>query len=714
LLDETNTPRATVAKAVSLLKSKKKGLGLWVNPQTTSCTAHELIEGLYEGSVLPNHQATEVLQYGKIRSFLLETMSSESSTEIEELSHMLNLALEQTMNLQCAFSELAERYSVSIPVLTENIRNLPEYRREHDWDQFWDLRQSGFLKSRHCSRQQAVEFILSRSSKTRSQALTSYSKELLKHGNIPKALRDAVLLDEPGSAPQVIEEQDPLPSTTAIHLRMPKTEDGATEATFTPELEASHSLQTILIVLGKSMEEVQPIFEANVSRFRALSDAIQATLAHFRHEAPTVSDPPNPKRFSATCPPTKELEVTKYEEGSSEQSGLQEESSLRDFYSKALLSESLQGERQGVNFSVQLERPFQWEATSTDPKYPCAGYKPASYIFWKSHVQKRRAQGVSQKYITFISFDIVQTIVATCRIKPQKKIFEMSDDALINLLDIKFHSAQESNLLMKKFIVPERPKSLAAFELHIPYEDFHLYATDWLKELRVNKERHKDLDKYNLSDVFIQSLQDCKMLYNFARVLTNLSVDDLIASCSDFLQEQVLNESKTAAFRKQMGLTPPDPTTGKSKTDPQKQEPPETTGLTQGKGAMSFRQARAFLTEAQKVFGGNEKRATPIQTPLPVIPNFVVSFLKTAELDINCEGCGRWYRNLIGKTFPFPCHGKCQYQGHPAMNKKYQDGVKWKYPGYACSWKGMDDKDIPPAALLRLQKYSARKRNDSA
>jgi hypothetical protein len=437
-------------------------------------------------------------------------------------------------------------------------------------------------------------------------------------------------------------------------------------------------------------------------------------MTHFREDDPTAVTSPH-KKFSATLPPSRSLEFPIHESPNLESTPLNDDSSLRDCYSKTLLSESLQGERQGVNVSVQLERPYQWEASSTDPKYPCAGYKSASYIFWKNHAQKRRAQGVSQKYITFISFDIVCTIVATCRIKPPKKLFEMSDDALLNLLDTKFHLAQESNLLMKKFVVPERPKSLAAFELHIPCEDFHMYATDWLKELRVNKERHKDLDKYNLSDVFIQSLQDCKMLYDFARVLTNLSVEDLIASCSDFLQEQVLNESKTAAFRKQMGFSSTDSTQSKSKTDTSKQETTDHSGLTQGKGAMSLKQARAFLTEAQKLVGGNDKRTPPPPGSLPTIPNFVIAFLKTAELDIDCNGCGRWYRNLTGKAFPFPCHGKCQYQGHPAMNKKYQDGVKWKYPGYACSWKGMEDKDIPAAALLRLQKYSARKRDrDSA
>jgi hypothetical protein len=284
-------------------------------------------------------------------------------------------------------------------------------------------------------------------------------------------------------------------------------------------------------------------------------------------------------------------------------------------------------------------------------------------------------------------------ICSTLRIVPETDIFKWSDEELIKRLDNKFQIAQETNLLTKKFEVPERPSRLASFELHIPHEEFHLYATSWLKELTINQERHKDLNKYDLSDVFIQSLQDCKILYDHARVLTKLSVEDLIASCSDYLQTQVLNETKTAALRKQLGGTDPQI---KPKLDKHED-------LVKNRSAFTFRQAKAFMTEANKMIGG-------ISKPSPTVAmEGIIPFNRIKEQNFGCEGCGKWYVNHPEKRFPNPCSGKCQYIGHPAMNKRYQDGVKWKLPGFCCSWKGVPDKDIPAETLARLQKYQTQR-----
>jgi hypothetical protein len=292
-------------------------------------------------------------------------------------------------------------------------------------------------------------------------------------------------------------------------------------------------------------------------------------------------------------------------------------------------------------------------------------------------------------------------ICSTLRIVPQKMVFCWNDEELLRRLDEKFQIAQESNLLTKKFEVPDRPSKLASYELHIPHEEFHTYATSWLKELTINQERHKDLDKYDMSDVFIQSLQDCKMLYDHARVLTKLSVEDLIASCSDYLQSQVLNEAKTAALRKQLGSGIQ---TGSHATKVKFSDQPND-DLTKGRGALTFKQARAFMTEANKHTGGGAPKPPPMNDTDGLVP-----FTKQREHNVNCDGCGKWYINAPEKRFPNPCSGKCQYFGHPKMNKRYLDGVKWKLTGFCCSWKGVAEKDIPEPTLARLQKYQSERR----
>jgi hypothetical protein len=478
-----------------------------------------------------------------------------------------------------------------------------------------------------------------------------------------------------------------------------------------PDSDQNHSLEAVISVLstmsGKPSAEVDRLLQIQMARFKTLEDAIQAVTLLLK-PAQNTFDPLSPIRSAPTETTALSNSFEERQSNQIQQSSLQvwsrpsgrmpltEESGLKEHYQRALLDESQQAEHQGVHYSLTLERPYQWEATSTDPKYPCVGYVQSSYIFWKNHCQKRRAQGAPQKYITFISFPIVLMITSTNRIKPSSRVITMSDEELIKILDLKFQIAQESNLLTKRFIVPPRPTKLASYELHIPHEDFHRYATEWLAELLVNQERHKDLDKYDLSDVFIQSLQGCKMLYDHARVLSKLSVEDLIASCSEYLGEQVENEKKTAVARS--CLLP----------ESQETKSPRPESNFQVRGSSAGRQARVYVTDGNRTTPTNDRKS-----PMPpYLPKFLVAFVKATWLDVGCEGCGKWYKQAVGKTFPYPCHGTCQYTGHPSMNKKYQEGVKWKHQGFCCSWKGMEDKDIPAPVLQRLQKYSLTRKRD--
>ncbi len=390
--------------------------------------------------------------------------------------------------------------------------------------------------------------------------------------------------------------------------------------------------------------------------------------------------------------------------------------SLREIYAKTLHEESLYGGENGMRFSVQIDRPVMWVDSSPDPKYICAGWSPIAYTTWKEHAEKRKAQGAPQKFVTYITLTMLDMVCTMTRSMPSQ-LLSLTDEALTLKLDTKFNIAQETNLLLMKFVMPTRPTALPIWELHLPTAEWSNYVSKWLKELRSQEEAGKDLEKYELSEVFTQGLTDFKLIYDHSRVLTKLPVRDLIASCSDYLQEQVISEQKSANARKQQGLEV-------TKRLPQGHALPgkkeETKGLTTGFGTLTMKQARAFMTEASilaktpqtpltpRAGGGAAKTPNPPGPPAP--REFLVSFTRLPFHDLHCDGCGKSYRNAPEKKFPSPCTGKCQYEGHPVQNSRYQQGVKWKYPGFCCSWKGMQDKDIPQTTLARLQKYAAQKR----
>jgi len=208
------------------------------------------------------------------------------------------------------------------------------------------------------------------------------------------------------------------------------------------------------------------------------------------------------------------------------------------------------------------------------------------------------------------------------------------------------------------------------------------------------------------------------LLYDHAKNLKKLPVKELIASCTDYLQEQTISEQKSKDARTQAGdcSQKEDVSERASKKNP---NDGQIAKLTTTGGAMTARQARAFLTEASKLAStaGPSQKENPFKGPASqgktsVIPPFVTTFIKLGFFDVGCEGCGKWYKNHPDSKYQYPCHGKCQYEGHPSYNKFFQNGTKWKYPGYCCTWKGMEDKDIPPATLARLQKYSHGQKRD--
>ena len=365
-----------------------------------------------------------------------------------------------------------------------------------------------------------------------------------------------------------------------------------------------------------------------------------------------------------------------------------------------------------------------WVDSSPDPKYLCAGWNPLAYTTWKEHAEKRKAQGAPQKFVTYITLTMLDMVCTMTRSSPSL-LLGLTDEALTLKLDTKFNIAQETNLLLMKFAMPARPTALPIWELHLPITEWSNYVSKWLKELRSQQEAGKDLEKYELSEVFTQGLIDFKLIYDHSRVLTKLPVRDLIASCSDFLQEQIISEQKSANARKQQGIDIAATAMTKiphglpqSLATPGKRD--DSKGLTHGLGAMTMKQARAFMTEAATwaktaptppVQGGNAaKNSNSQSTTVP--REFLIAFTKLPFHDVHCGGCGKWYKNAPDRPFPSPCTGRCQYEGHPVQNTKYKQGVKWNFPGYCCTWKGMQDKDIPPTTLARLQKYSTQRRQD--
>jgi hypothetical protein len=675
----------------------------------------ETVQDIYQGTKpypvgFPVHK--NVVLYGDTRKIFVQFISTEISLPRHQTIHdLINLELEKTSNVEISFVAVARHYQVQLTAVTEYLthRAFPELRQ--GWETHWEGCQDGFFQCRTEARKLVQDLILQRVDNTPHSAMTMFSSEFIKHGNVERAISDTIELLvnsevlASGDVEDFIGPKEEILPQGEIAPRMPH------PAAQDPDAKKM-VIESISVVTGKTNDEVKSVLDIQESRFREFTEAVRMTVEQLNSKDVCVAAPvPTTPGFDT--PGAQKLgDVSDITPGLSksrmdrvlfrEPLG---ESSLKDCYARALLEESQQAEGQGIRYSLQLERPYQWEDSSADPKYPCAGFKESSYIFWKNHCQKRRAQGAPQKYITFISFAIVKMICATLRIAPQTKIITMSDEELLQRLDVKFQIAQESNLLLKKFRVPDRPKSLASYELHIPNEAFHSYATEWLKELTINLERHKDLEKYNLSDVFIQSLADCKMLHDHARVLTKLPVEDLIASCSDFLQEQVLNETKTAALRKQLGIKS-DLANPKQKGEAMIQDGlPQ---LVEGRGALTLKQARAFLTELQRSDSNKAfKRPNLSSDQHP----YLVPFVRLDSFDVSCEGCGKSYKNLPERKFSHPCVGKCQYIGHPDMNKKYQEGVKWRHPGSCCSWRGVPENLIPEAVKKRFQKYEALKRS---
>ena len=645
----------------------------------------ERAHSLYQGEFTPGESpSSEQLTYGLTRKFISDLICREIGIDNGgNISCEINIELEKSSNFESAMISFSEKKNTSVSLLREHLCVHLDCFNDEALQIFFKECQIGFLKSRKESRQQVEDFISTNVQCSRSVAINLFNQEFKLHGNSMKAVESVIEQVELAAAEQEDEQGD----------------EGLNEAS------RSLIVQAISDVTGADKELVTSTLTSQIARYRDLNEAVKATTELIAPNGKTaiesrsgvsdekpVADIVN--RLSATEIPMD------FSRTFNQDSHRGPDQTLKDAYALTLLNESQSSGKQN-GLVVQLERPYQWEDTSPDPKYPCAGYKASSYLFWKNHCQKRRAQGAPQKYIVFISFAIVKMIVSTLRIVPESDILKMSDEDLIHRLDVKFQIAQESNLLTKKFSPPERPKKLASYELHIPHEEFHTYATEWLKEKTINQERHKDLDKYDLSDVFIQSLQDCPLLYGHARVLTKLSVEDLIASCSDFLQLQVMNEAKTSALRKQLDISPPIP----------KPSHLENGDLTRSKGVLSLKQARALITEASKMAsgrmqGGISKHAIPATNP-PTNMVGLVPFFKSESTTIVCEGCGKWYQSFPDKKFPYPCSGgRCQYIGHPSMNKNYQNGTKWKYPGYCCSWKGIPDKDIPQDVLNRLRKYA--------
>ncbi len=608
----------------------------------------EKISALYRGEVQECFlESTEQCLYYETRKFVVDLLKAEAGLPNEcAIDQWLNTSLERTSNVWSAFVQVAEFLNVEARVVNESLSLRIGARTEEDLQAHLTSCQAGFLRIRAEARRQAQEYIALNAQCTGNVAMTAFTQEFRNRGDLVNSVQEAIrgIKDATASRTEVTETTNDVTPTLTLHHEPPLSE------ALTPERQPNGNT-TLPHAEGTNRE---------------LSSILDSTL-----------------------------EVGAKTTTNKAQSLEEADRTLGQCYAQALLDESYQSNMQGVNYSLQLERPYQWEDTSPDPKYPCVGYTQRSYVFWKNHCQKRRAQGAQQRYVTFISFPIVKMICSTLRIVPQTDIFKWSDEELLRRLDAKFQIAQETNLLTKKFEVPERPSKLASFELHIPHEEFHLYATAWLKELTINQERHKDLNKYDLSDVFIQSLKDCKLLYDHARVLTKLSVEDLIASCSDYLQTQVMNEARTAALRKQLGGFE-----HSSRPKPEKCHE----DLAKNRGSLTLRQAKAFMTEANKMIGGGISKAHPAIPPEGVVP-----FVRTKEHTINCEGCGKWYINYPERRFPNPCSGRCQYTGHPAMNKRYLDGIKWKLPGFCCSWLGIPNKDIPPETLARLQKYQIQR-----
>jgi hypothetical protein len=377
-----------------------------------------------------------------------------------------------------------------------------------------------------------------------------------------------------------------------------------------------------------------------------------------------------------------------------------------------LSGDSLTTGENSRNYTVQIDRPLVWLDVTTDTKYPCVGWSVEAYTAWKEHCEKRKAQGANQRFVLFINLNMLDTICTMLRVTPEA-LLKNSDEELTTLLDNKFNIAQETSLLLITFTMPKRPQTLSTWELHLPTQEWGAYVTKWLKELRKQQEGGKDLEKYDLTDVFTQSIQEFKFLYDHAKKLKKLPVKELIANCTDYLQEQIVSEQKSKDARTQVGQVVTSHTDSKKEdaASPSVKKDKEVK-FTTAAGAMTVKQARAFITEASKLASNTTTVTSGGNADSHSKQPFITAFTKLSFFDVGCEGCGKWYKNQPEAKYPYPCHGKCQYEGHPSYNKQFQSGTKWKNPGYCCTWKGMQDKDIPPAILSRLQKYNQSQKRE--
>jgi hypothetical protein len=532
-----------------------------------------------------------------------------------------------------------------------------------------------------------------------------------------------------------------------IELERSESQKRSEVTTEVERLAKATAVTSICATTGKPIREVEPLLTKQMARFRDFAEAVRMTTELLNPHASPASDtqqycdrtPTRPQSESRTeelssilpnsgpsapprmdpSPPTAISSFHQHAEKinlfsppkvlPSKQSNPR---SLRDCYNSTLSEGSLNTGENSMKYSVQIDRPLVWVDVTVDPKYPCAGWSVEAYTAWKENAEKRKSQGANQRFVLSINLNMLDTICTMLRIAPDL-LLGLSDEDLTQKLDAKFNIAQETNLLLIKFSMPQRPNTLKTWELHLPTQAWGAYVTKWLKELRKQEEGGKDLEKYDLTDVFIQSIQEFKLLHDHARNLKKLPVKELIANCTDYLQEQTISEQKSKDARTQVGMTASSTETKKddSSENPNKKEK-EWKAFAPTTGPMTVKQARAFMTEAAKL-ASHPHQAIGVGAPKQAkLPPFVQTFNKLSFFDVNCEGCGKWYKNQPGNRYPYPCHGKCQYEGHPSQNKQFQAGTKWKYPGFCCTWKGMEDKDIPPEVLSRLQNYSRAPKRD--
>ena len=683
----------------------------WIRSQTP--------DDVYEGAVHESGPLARTQQlYGSMRQQLIDLAYATADTAVAHpnlIKRTLNRHLERTGNFHKAVLLTSDWYAAGPTDVTRIMIRLSASTTAKELDLAWRECQDGFTRCRTIARSIAMETISRDVGCPLATTNHPLSQNFLNTGNMGDAVQITIAhlkaAKERGQnilRPQIhglrpSDDNQTREQAWQNQERMLNRQQGLTELTRTPGPGWGEQLD----LLAHLTDQTQT---------RALTDDTdisQWLLSPMARTEATTFNQLREKHPSATHPNT-----------GAPSTGLKKvPATLRECYDQTLMEQSMQGGDTGMRYSVQLDKPLIWVDMSPDPKYPCAGWDVTAYTAWKDHAEKRKAQGAPQRFVTYISINMVDVICAMLRVQPIE-VMGLSDEELVLKLDTKFNIAQETNLLLMKFSMPSRPHALPIWELHLPSTEWSKYVTRWLKELRSQQEGGKDLEKYDLSDVFTQSLQEFKMMYDHARVLTKLPVRDLMASCSDFLQEQVINEQKTANARKQQGLlldpsattrVPANVTSSVSAraTDPRPADFSQRRRSSlqdEGRILRSRMPARAFLTEAARPMPAFSSRipAPPPPATVPADgPRGSVPCRRMPDQDVDCNGCGKFYKNYPDRKFPHPCYEKCQYSGHPLCTNKTK---RWPYPGFSCSWRGFEDRDIPAEALARLQKYKAQKR----